>query len=168
MLRDKNLIPLSHQHQHALALCVRIDRGLPADESDVGAWCDEFAQLWSNEIAVHFQAEEEVLFPEAQKYPDLSSLVDELLAEHQELRETFAQAGRHELTAPALRNLAADLSAHIRKEERQLFEECQRLIPPETLRELGAKLEQALSAAVHQCSLPNLAPAAKSKIKKSP
>ena len=28
MLRDRNLIPLSHQHQHALALCVRLDRGL--------------------------------------------------------------------------------------------------------------------------------------------
>ena len=29
MLRDKNLIPLSRQHQHALALCVRIDRASP-------------------------------------------------------------------------------------------------------------------------------------------
>ena len=28
MLRDRNLIPLSHQHQHALALCVRLDRAL--------------------------------------------------------------------------------------------------------------------------------------------
>ena len=26
MLRDKNLVPLSRQHQHALALCVRINR----------------------------------------------------------------------------------------------------------------------------------------------
>ena len=29
MLRDKSLIPLSHQHQRALALCVRIDRAQP-------------------------------------------------------------------------------------------------------------------------------------------
>ena len=28
MLRDRNLIPLSRQHQHALALCVRLDRDL--------------------------------------------------------------------------------------------------------------------------------------------
>jgi hypothetical protein len=29
MLRDKGLIPLSRQHQHALALCVRIERASP-------------------------------------------------------------------------------------------------------------------------------------------
>ena len=28
MLRDRNLIPLSHQYQHALALCVPIERAL--------------------------------------------------------------------------------------------------------------------------------------------
>jgi len=168
MLRDKNLIPLSHQHQHALALCVRIDRGLSADETEVAAWCDEVAKIWSDEISVHFQAEEDVLFPEAKKYADLSLLVGELLAEHQSLRECFSRASAHRLNAPGLRTMAAELSAHIRKEERLLFEECQRLMSPERLRELGAKLEQALSAAVHQCSLPNPALNAKSKIKKSP
>jgi hemerythrin-like domain-containing protein len=34
MLRDKSLIPLSRQHQHALALCVRIERASPIPETD--------------------------------------------------------------------------------------------------------------------------------------
>ena len=34
MLRDPSLIPLSHQHQHGLALAVLIDRGLKADPSE--------------------------------------------------------------------------------------------------------------------------------------
>jgi len=38
MLRDKNLIPLSHQHQHALALCVRIERASPISADDLEAW----------------------------------------------------------------------------------------------------------------------------------
>jgi len=45
MLRDKNLIPLSHQHQHALALCVRLDRALQAGEVDAEAWQAEIQQI---------------------------------------------------------------------------------------------------------------------------
>jgi len=56
MLRDKSLIPLSHQHQHALALCVRIERALPIPQNDLGAWQEEIAQLVQSEISVHFAA----------------------------------------------------------------------------------------------------------------
>ena len=38
MLRDKCLIPLSRQHQHALALCVRIERASPVHKADLAAW----------------------------------------------------------------------------------------------------------------------------------
>ena len=41
MLRDKNLIPLSRQHQHALALCVRIERAIQAGEIDTQAFQSE-------------------------------------------------------------------------------------------------------------------------------
>jgi len=58
MLRDANLIPLSRQHQHALALCVRIDRALPVGDSDLAAWQSEITQQFQTEIGVHFAAEE--------------------------------------------------------------------------------------------------------------
>ncbi len=45
MLRDKSLIPLSRQHQHVLALCVRIDRASPIGNADLAAWQAEIAQL---------------------------------------------------------------------------------------------------------------------------
>ena len=48
MLRDKNLIPLSHQHQHALALCVRIERASPIADADVAAWQAEIAQQFQD------------------------------------------------------------------------------------------------------------------------
>jgi len=155
MLRDKNLIPLSHQHQHALALCVRIDRGVQPDQQDVGAWCDEVALLWSNEISLHFLAEEEALFPVAAGYCDLSNLVSELISEHQRLREYFRRSSERNLNAQELRELATQLSAHIRKEERQLFEGCQQVMPADLLSELGQKLDKALAAASHSCALPN-------------
>ncbi len=57
MLRDKNLVPLSRQHQHALAMCVRIDRASLADLENQ-AWQVELQQIFEGEISVHFAAEE--------------------------------------------------------------------------------------------------------------
>ena len=41
MLRDNNLIPLSHQHQHALALCVQIDRALAKISAGTYGTCEQ-------------------------------------------------------------------------------------------------------------------------------
>ncbi len=65
MLRDKNLIPLSHQHQHCLALCVRLDRAIQAGDVDLEAWQAEIQQIFEQEITFHFAAEENELFPAA-------------------------------------------------------------------------------------------------------
>ena len=62
MLRDKNLVPLSRQHQHALALCVRLDRAIQAGGVDLEAWQAEIQQIFEQEITFHFAAEEKELF----------------------------------------------------------------------------------------------------------
>ena len=67
MLRDPSLIPLSRQHQHALALCVRIDRALEASGFDLKTWQEEVEQHFAQEIQFHFAAEEQVLFPKAKR-----------------------------------------------------------------------------------------------------
>jgi hemerythrin-like domain-containing protein len=153
MLRDKNLIPLSHQHQHALALCVRIDRAIQAGEVDLPAWQAEIHQCFEQEIRIHFDAEEKVLFPAAVK-SGLDPLVRELLAEHSGLRAEFAKAAAQELDIVNLHAFATHLSAHIRKEERQLFEDMQRLISPAEMQHIGAALEKELAAGTNACVLP--------------
>jgi hypothetical protein len=75
MLRDKNLIPLSHQHQRALALCVRVDRAQPIPAADLESWQTEIEQHFEQEIKIHFAAEEQVLFPTACRFPALVPLV---------------------------------------------------------------------------------------------
>ncbi len=144
MLRDKSLIPLSHQHQHALALCVRIDRALQGatGKPDAAQWNRELSELFRNEISYHFVAEEKVLFPQAGTCPELHVLVTELLEEHATLRRLFAEAAAGALDVPALLALAETLSSHIRKEERRLFEELQAVMPPERLESLGRALDQ--------------------------
>jgi hemerythrin-like domain-containing protein len=155
MLRDKSLIPLSHQHQQALALCVRIDRAQPIPAVDLRAWQTELEQHFEHEIKIHFSAEENILFPSARQFPELIPLVEELVAEHIVLREFFSQAKALLMSAEILPAFAQQLSAHIRKEERQLFERLQQLMTTEELATLGPKLEEALKAAEHSCTLPN-------------
>lgn len=155
MLRDKNLIPLSHQHQRALALCVRIDRAAPIPESDLAAWNAEMRQLFQSEIGTHFAAEESVLFPESRRFAELVPLIEDLLADHAALRNYFTKCEAGGLSADDLAAAAKRLSDHIRREERQLFESLQRLLCPAELALLGEQLDAALKDATQTCLLPN-------------
>ena len=155
MLRDQNLIPLSHQHQHALALCVRIDRAVQAGDADVRAFEAEIKQIFEQEIHSHFRAEEMLIFPAAEKFAELRSLIAELLAEHAVLRECFELASRKDFDSATLHKFAALLSSHIRKEERQLFERMQQLMSSEEMSRLGIALNEALKPAQESCLLPN-------------
>lgn len=163
MLRDKNLIPLSHQHQHALALCVRIERASPIARADLTAWQAEITQIVQNEIGFHFAAEEHVLFPAARRFQELHALIDELLAEHAVLRCRFTAAAERNMSGPDVQEFARILSAHIRKEERRLFERVQELMSSEELASVGGKLEDALKAAVHVCAVPTEVTRSKAK-----
>jgi hemerythrin-like domain-containing protein len=155
VLRDKNLIPLSHQHQHVLALCVRLDRALQANDVDLKAWQSEIQAIFEQEIGIHFAAEEKTVFPAAQRIPELQSLVDELQAEHGILRDFFARATARSLQHTDLAPFVEKLAHHIRKEERQLFEGMQKTLPARDLSILGAALNEALKDASDACFLPN-------------
>jgi len=155
MLRDKNLIPLSHQHQHALALCVRIDRASPIPAGDLEAWQTEIRQQFLPEITLHFAAEESQIFPAARRFPELIPLIEDLCRDHALLREDFSRAQAGSISSEQLHDFAQRLSAHIRKEERQLFEQIQQLLGPHELAALGTKLEAALKEAAPVCVVPN-------------
>ena len=154
MLRDKNLVPLSRQHQHALALCVRIDRASPIAEPDRAAWQTEIGQHFRAEIRVHFAAEEQFVFPAARAFPELNLLAEELISEHAWLRERFAKAEAQGMSGGEIAEFAQGLSAHIRKEERRLFEKLQEVMDERELAAMGQKLEDALKEAEQNCILP--------------
>jgi hemerythrin-like domain-containing protein len=155
MLRDKNLVPLSHQHQHALAMCVRLDRAMQAGEVDGEAWQAEIQQAFEQEICFHFSAEEKDVFPVALRFPELQPLVEELRAEHGMLRDLFARAQSRTLELAGLQDFVEKLATHIRKEERQLFERLQLLMSAEELAAMGVALEKALAEASKSCAIPN-------------
>ena len=157
MLRDKNLVALSRQHHHTLALCVRLDRALQAGPVDAEAWQSEIAQHFEQEVSVHFAAEESVVFPVAAKFAGLASLVTELQAEHGRLRELFARATARRLDPAGMEEFVENLAQHIRKEERQLFEGMQGVMGESELNAIGTTLAGALAAASDACIVPNQA-----------
>ena len=142
MLRDPALIPLSHQHQHALALCVKIDRAQIASDAELAEWRAEVTRLYEQEIRFHFDAEERVLFPAVEHFDSLQRLVYELRREHGHLRAEIATAAEGAMTADALKAFAQHLSAHVRREERDLFETMQSLLSHDQLARLGAAIDQ--------------------------
>jgi hemerythrin superfamily protein len=155
MLRNKSLVPLSRQHQHALALCVRIERAMPIADAKLADWQAEIAQQFEAEIKIQFAAEEQIVFSAARRFGELNPLVEELLTDHQLLRACFARAEARENSQEELLAFARRLSEHIRKEERQLFERLQELMPQAELGSLGQQLDLALENASQVCSLPN-------------
>jgi hemerythrin-like domain-containing protein len=148
MLRDPSLVPLSHQHQHALALCVRIGKAFAEvhDTPDVHRWEAEIVQLFDDEIAHHFAAEEKFVFPPADKIEELQQVVDELRIEHTLLRRNVERARERQFTVTDLQVFTATLIQHIRKEESQLFQELQRLLPAEALTQMGQDLAAYLQS----------------------
>lgn len=155
MLRDKNLVALSRQHHHALALCVRLDRALQAGPVDADAWQAEIVQHFEQEVRVHFAAEESEVFPVAARLGDLKALVVELIAEHAALREQFAGAAARTLDSKSLASFVENFALHIRKEERQLFEGMQGVLSEEEINRVGLGVDRALAAATDACILPN-------------
>jgi hemerythrin-like domain-containing protein len=153
MLRDRNLVPLSHQHQHALALCVRLDRAIQAGSVDLESWQEEIHDTFEHEIRIHFEAEERVVFPVAGQVTKLQVVVAELRSEHEELRVLFAKAAQRGLQIEHLQLFVEKLARHIRKEERELFEGMQHEMDAERLAEVGAALNDALKAATQVCSM---------------
>jgi hypothetical protein len=143
MLRDKNLIPLSHQHQHALALCVRLNRALKRalDAKARARWQQEISRIFDSEIHCHFVAEEHFLFPKARAHAPLAALVAELLDEHKVLLMFAENAAEGLLDDEGLRGFAETLSRHVRREERELFETCQEVMAPGELMEVGNEMD---------------------------
>jgi hemerythrin-like domain-containing protein len=136
---------------------VRIDRAQPISSPDLQAWQEEIEYLFEQEIKFHFSAEEQALFPAARQFQELIPLLQELIADHASLRESFSKAETRIMSVESLLAFAQQLSAHIRKEERQLFERLQQVMTSEEMNAIGVQLEEALKDAAQSCILPNQA-----------
>ena len=141
MLRDRSLVPLSHQHHNALGRCVLTERSLDSDRSpeNLHRLARRIIDRYEIELANHFALEEEVLFPPLRE-AGVDGLVGQLVGEHRQL-EAHVEAIRHGAAAETIEEFSSLLRRHVRREENELFEEAQRRLPREVLDRVGAELE---------------------------
>lgn len=129
--RHKALQPLSRQHHFGLLFSWKVRKGFGKNISPERMM--EFARwFYKNEIKPHFQDEEKYLFPIMEPG---NELVERALKEHRRIKRLFMDTSNPERT---LHRLEEELDAHIRFEERVLFNEIQKVATPEQL----AKIEE--------------------------
>ncbi len=149
-MRHPNLIALSHDHHHGLALALRcrkqsLGQIKPMGAAGLRARAQEFTAFYASNLVAHFRAEEEVLFPVLRStVPESSPIIDELIHDHSEIRRGVAQLESVAGLAKLIFDLGDLLERHIRKEERDLFPLFEQHIENSQAEIVGAELKKLL------------------------
>ncbi|MGE3857365.1 MAG: hemerythrin domain-containing protein [Dehalococcoidia bacterium] len=160
MSRDDRLARLSRDHHHALVLALRIQRELStADETAAGALLADAVRFWSAGLQPHIEVENEALLSRIAAHGDEGlALAGRLQREHRELDEAMTGVrnggGAGQDRRAALDRFGTLLGAHIRWEERELFEWMQRTLSADDLREAGEVFATRLPAQPVACPTP--------------
>jgi len=134
--RHPALVPLSHEHRDALGLAFRLHNPSPpgpgtamTPASTPQSRAAETIAFFEESLRRHFRIEEDVVFPFlATHLPPRAAeraLLAELVRDHgrlAELRDAVASATDATALSSALTAFADLLEAHVRREERQLFD----------------------------------------------
>ena len=92
-----------------------------------------YVDAFLTETVEHFRREEEILFPLYVRHAGSTRVLERILREHMELhglvRALRVEAAAGDIPPETLRTLAGLLHDHVRVEERELFEEIERVVP---------------------------------------
>jgi hemerythrin-like domain-containing protein len=132
--RHAALVPLSEDHHHELVQARRLLAAAEsADAEGRLAAGKAYADAFFETTVAHFRREEEELFPVYTRHAGSTPLLERILAEHMQLhglaRALRADVAAQDVRAERLRELGTLLREHVRVEERELFEEIQRVVP---------------------------------------
>ncbi len=133
--RHASLIPLSHDHHHALVRVFEIRQAIKQ-----GGSLDEQARLngafLAEELTPHFAAEERHLVPVLRELEVVdAAAIDQLIDEHRQLARLATGSD-----ADTMGQFADLLERHVRREEREIFPACQERIPEERMLEIGTAI----------------------------
>ncbi len=139
MKRRPELLQLSREHHTALVLAKRAQRLSSTSPTQAQDFMHELPELFAQELEPHFQVEEIALLSalQASSTETAQNMVERTLLEHTALRQLAQQIGQQDFSR--LGQFGELLSAHIRFEERELFNLAESLLSPEAL----ARIEEA-------------------------
>lgn len=128
MKRHQQLLDLSREHHGALQLALHAKRAAQSgDAGQIAASALACVGVFPRELDPHFVVEETTLLPALAEKGE-NALVQRTLAEHEELRRLVLLLKQPD--AATLQSFAGLLSAHVRFEERELFEVAQKYMEP--------------------------------------
>lgn len=125
------LQPLSRQHHFGLLFSWKIRKGFQ-NNIEIGRMQEYAKWFYKHEITPHFHDEEKYVFPILDKE---NELIERALKEHRRIKRLFNDTKDPE---KSLSKLEEELDAHIRFEERILFNEIQKVATEAQL----AKIEE--------------------------
>jgi len=129
MKRHPSLIPLSRFHRSVLFLALVCKKNAPPVKgypTDLEGKRDYALAFYKGRLLSHIRQEEEVLFPQITgKTEGIDQLLTELKTEHQRIDQLMEKLASSKELATDMDELGQLLEKHVRKEERQLFQQVQ-------------------------------------------
>jgi iron-sulfur cluster repair protein YtfE (RIC family) len=156
MKRHTSLIPFSKHHHQALILGQILQKNSPPYENiphDPKGKKEYFVSQHLDLLQYHFDMEENLLFPFISNLTDdFRIFIDEIISEHRRMEILFEKIQNETDTEESEDQLGKMLIAHVRKEERILFEDIQNKLNENQLEEL-TKLTAGLDSTIGNCKI---------------
>ena len=140
--RHEALVPLTHDHHHALAQARRLKEvaGLESEAARRNA-ANDFVNFYFGRAVRHFHEEEELFFAPLVDDPEAGGLVLRAVTEHLRLhalvRTVKRQLSGGEADNETLIKISDLLTEHVRFEEKELFPMVERLVSDNELADLA-------------------------------
>ena len=140
--RNDALIPLTHDHHHALAQARRLrDISEHSDVTERRNLTNDFLNFYFGRAIRHFHEEEELFFAPLIDEPRAQELVVRAVSDnlrlHALVRAMKRQLSDGEADPDTLARISQLLTEHVRFEEQQLFPLIEELVPEDDLRDLA-------------------------------
>ena len=137
MKRSDALAPLSRDHHQALSVAMGLRR---ATEDDVRAAVERYTSFLDRHERRHFDVEEALILPALpESDAEWAEGCARVRADHERLRGGL----RADASVEEAREVGELLAAHVRFEERELFELLESRLDDGALARLGAAIEEA-------------------------
>lgn len=135
--RTTELAPLSREHHNGLLAVWKIRQGIRKGIAiqRIVSFCNAF---FETELKCHTEKEEQLL---PKVLPAGHPMLQRMFAEHKLIHQLFQELSNH-ISYQELEQLAGALNDHIRFEERQLFNEVEKLAAPEDLQIIAKQLNE--------------------------
>lgn len=147
MKRHPALYTLSHDHHQGLILAQQIKKGAPQYKgmpSTLDGRKEYTITFYKTDLVKHFQDEEEILFPAVKnKNDDLDKKIAEIILEHRKMELLVKDLEKTDQLENVLDEFGQLLEKHIRKEERELFVEIEKVLSDDELKIISDKLNDS-------------------------